>query len=211
MNLQTKRFSIGPRRQRGAALAVGLFFLLLLTMIATVAMRQSITQEKMAGGLHNISLARNGAESALRQAERNIYTWYQISNGTALVGDASASQDIYLLTATNLVAFRSTDDYITAGTLAYAAHDYTSTAANPTAALAEQPVYVVSDLGRLRPPGAGTVGEGGSTGKENYEGSGAISGGNSDIRVYRVTARSTGGLPTVVRTTESTYAGRAKG
>ena len=72
--------------------------------------------------------------------------------------------------------------------------------------------HLVEDLGRVRPPGAGLAGEGGSTGKENYEGSGGGSpAGNSDIRAYRVTARSTGGLATVVRVVESVYAGRAKG
>ena len=79
------------------------------------------------------------------------------------------------------------------------------------AALARQPIYVVQDLGRMRPPGAGSAGEGGSTGTEGYEGSGGGSpAGNADVRVYRVVARSTGGLESVYRTTESYYSGRAK-
>ena len=45
------------REQRGAALIVGLMFLVLITLLATIAMRQSITQERMAGGLRNATLA----------------------------------------------------------------------------------------------------------------------------------------------------------
>jgi hypothetical protein len=64
----------------------------------------------------------------------------------------------------------------------------------------------------MRPSGAGPAGEGGTTGKENYEGSGGGSpAGNSDIRVYRVIGRSVGGLATITRASESTYAARGKG
>lgn len=208
----------GPRRQRGAALVIGLLFLMLTTLIAVVAMRQSIMQERMAGGLRNASLARNGAESALRNAERQIFDYYLTSNGAALVGDASVSQGVYKFesatTRSTVETFRTEHDYTDAGATAYDAGmiDFTDSSTQGSSTLAEQPVYLVEDLGRVRPPGAGLAGEGGATGKENYEGSGGGSpAGNSDIRAYRVTARSTGGLATVVRVVESVYAGRAKG
>jgi type IV pilus assembly protein PilX len=204
--------------QRGAALVTGLVFLVLMTLIAAVAMRQSIMQERMAGGLRNASLARNGAESALRRAERTIYDYYLTSNGAALVGDVNVSQGVYLFeysgTRSTVDNFRTYDGYTTAGGTVYdtGTYDFTDTSVAGTAALAEQPVFLIEDLGRMRPPGSGVAGEGGSTGKEGYEGSGSVSpAGNSDIRVYRVTGRSTGGLASVVRVTESTFAGRAKG
>lgn len=216
---RTRRFPARfPRQQRGAALVVGLLFLLLATLISVVAMRQSIMQERMAGGLRNASLARNGAESALRNAERTIFDYYLTSNGAALVGDASVSQGVYKFesgsTRSTVDAFRSTHDYTDVGATTYNASmiDFTDASTQGSSRLAEQPAYLVEDLGRVRPPGAGLAGEGGSTGKENYEGSGGGSpAGNSDIRAYRVTARSTGGLATVVRVVESVYAGRAKG
>lgn len=207
----------GRSRQSGAALVTGLLFLLLLTLISAVAMRQSIMQERMAGGLRNASLARNGAESALRRAERTLFDYYLTSNGAALVGDVSVSQGVYLFeyggTDAVVDGFRDDAGYTTSGGTVYSssAHDFTDSA-DGTAALAQQPVYLIEDLGRLRPAGAGIAGEGGATGKENYEGSGGGSpAGNSDIRVYRVTGRSTGGLQSVIRVTESTFAGRAKG
>jgi|APFre7841882724_1041349.scaffolds.fasta_scaffold85927_2 type IV pilus assembly protein PilX len=203
-----------PLRQRGATLVVGLLFLVLMTLVATVAMRQSITQERMAGGLRNYSLARNGAESAARQAERSIFDYYLTSNGAVLVGDDIASQGVHMMG--QIASYRS-DRALDGGSTAStqfdsAIHDFTDTSAMATAALAAQPEFAIEDLGRVRPPGAGPQGEGGSTGKENYEGSGGGSpAGNSDIRMYRVTAKSTGGLDTVTRTVETSYAGRAKG
>jgi type IV pilus assembly protein PilX len=201
-------------RQEGAALAVGLMFLILVTLLATVAMRQSITQERMAGGLRNVSLARNAAESALRAGERQLYTYYLRSNGAVLAGDASASQGVYKLSASQVEAFRSGTGFYTTGGQAFNStfHDYTSYGSAPTARLAQQPVFLIADIGRMRPAGAGTAGEGGVSGKEGYEGSsGGSPAGNADIRVYRITARATGGLDSVIRVTESTYAGRAKG
>lgn len=203
-----------PRRQRGATLVVGLLFLVLMTLVATVAMRQSITQERMAGGLRNYSLARNGAESAARQAERSLFDYYLTSNGAVLVGDAIASQGVHMIGGVAAYrADRALDGGVGPSTqFDSAIHDFTDTSAAATAALAAQPEFAIEDLGRVRPPGAGPQGEGGATGKENYEGSGGGSpAGNSDIRMYRVTAKSTGGLDTVTRTVETSYAGRAKG
>jgi type IV pilus assembly protein PilX len=204
-----------PRRQRGVALVIGLIFLVLVSLIATVGMRQSITQERMAGGLRNDSLSRSGAETAVRAGEREIYDWYLSSNGTVLAGDAGASQGVFRKDATTAKTFREADpnDFYTTGAeaLPTSLFDY-GTASDYTARLAEQPVFLTEDLGRVRPQGAGTAMEGGASGTENYEGSGGGSpAGNSDLRIYRVTARATGGLETVVRTVETTYIARSKG
>jgi type IV pilus assembly protein PilX len=204
-----------PRRQRGAALVVGLIFLVLISLIATIGMRQSITQERMAGGLRNDSLARNSAETALRAGERWIYDWYLVSNGTVLRGDEAATQGVFNRDAVIAATFRQADPVtffaVGANALPTGINDYTGSS-NYTARLAEQPVFLTEDLGRVRPQGAGTAMEGGATGTENYEGSGGGSPvGNSDLYIFRITGRATGGLETVVRTVESTYIARAKG
>jgi type IV pilus assembly protein PilX len=204
-----------PHGQRGAALVMGLIFLVLISLIATVGMRQSVTQERMAGGLRNDSLARSGAETAARAGEREIYDWYLSSNGTVLAGDDAASQGVFRKDASNAEAFREADpnEFYTgsADVLPTALVDYGATA-DYTARLAEQPVFLTEDLGRVRPQGAGAAMEGGASGTENYEGSGGGSpAGNSDLRIYRITARATGGLETVVRTVETTYIARSKG
>lgn len=209
------RTSLSSRPRRGAALVIALIFLILVSLIATVGMRQSITQERMAGGLRNDSLARSGAETASRAGEREIYEWYLSSNGTVLAGDENASQGVFRRDASVAKTFREADPdeffYTGGDRLPTSLIDYGATT-DYTARLAEQPVYLTEDLGRVRPQGAGAGMEGGATGTENYEGSGGGSpAGNSDLRIYRITSRSTGGLETVVRTVETTYIARSKG
>lgn len=204
-----------PRRQRGVALVIGLIFLVLVSLIATVGMRQSVTQERMAGGLRNESLARSGAETANRAGERTIYDWYLVSNGTVLAGNLAGNDGVFRKDAAVARAFReaSPADFFTTGAtpLSPSQVDYGATT-QYTARLAEQPVFLTEDLGRVRPQGAGAAMEGGATGTENYEGTGGGSpAGNSDLRMYRITARATGGLETVVRTVETTYIARSKG
>lgn len=210
MNLRTT-----PTRQRGAALVMGLIFLVLISLIAAVGMRQSVTQERMAGGLRNDSLARGGAETAARAAERRVFDWYLTSNGTVLTGSNACTGGVCRKdspTARNFREASPVDFYTTGATPLPASLVNYGATPEATARLAEQPVYVLEVLGRVRPQGAGLAMEGGATGTENYEGSGGGSpAGNSDLRLFRVTARATGGLETVVRTVETTYVARSKG
>lgn len=199
-------------RQRGAALIVGLMFLVLITLLATVAMRQSITQERMAGGLRNAELARTGADTAVRLAERTIYSNYLTSNGAALAGDVNASQGIYLVSDSRVEAFRNYRGYTTTNARTYPTgrYDFSSTSTAPTAALSRQPSFVIADLGPMRQVGTGTQTEGGQTGTANYEGSGGSTGGNLNVNLFRITARSTGGNDNVTRAVESTYSAQVK-
>ena len=58
-----------PARQRGAALAISLIFLLVLTLVGVTAMSTTTMQERMAGNLRDTGLAFQAAESALAEAE----------------------------------------------------------------------------------------------------------------------------------------------
>lgn len=209
--------SLFPRRssnrQRGAALVVGLIFLALVSMIATVGMRQSIMQERMAGGLRQESLARAGAETGARAGERSLFDFFATSNGVArgvgAVGDAVMRSN-----QATAIDFREAplDEFFTTGATAVdeAMVDLVD-GAPATAALAEQPVFIVEELGKVRPPESPAAGEGGATGSANYEGSGGVSpAGNADLYLYRITARATGGIDTVVRTVETTFVARKK-
>jgi type IV pilus assembly protein PilX len=200
-----KRLSrAGFRKQRGVALVIGLIFLVLVSLIATVSMRQAVTQERMAGGLRNDSLARNGAETAARAAERSLYDWYLRSNATALIGDETASTGVFRVNAGTAALFRdgSVGSFYTAGAQAVPSTvvDYPSVG-EPTARLAEQPVFLIEDLGTVRPAGAGRATEGGVSGPFSYAGGG----GGVQARMYRISARATGGIETVVRTVETTF------
>lgn len=201
------------RRQRGVALVIGLIFLALVSLIATVGMRQSITQERMAGGLRQESLARSGAETAARAGERELYEFYLTSNGTAR-GAGGGVDGVRYANESAAEAFREApyDEFFTAGAEAVdtAVVDLVG-GGSATSALAQQPVYIIEELGVVRQPGAGTGTEGGASGTANYEGSGGGSpAGNSDLFMYRITGRATGGVETVVRTVETTYVVRKK-
>lgn len=76
------RHSIAPSRQRqnGAALIVGLIFLVVLTMIGVTSARMSSLEERMSGNLRDRSLAMQAAELALRDAERDIL-WLGVVGG----------------------------------------------------------------------------------------------------------------------------------
>jgi type IV pilus assembly protein PilX len=193
--------SSSAHRQRGVALVVGLIFLVLVSLIATVGMRQSITQERMAGGLRNDSLARTGAETALRAGERVVFDHYLIANSSALIGDTGALAGVYSTGAAAAENFVEADpyDFETAGStevstsmVSYASlTDY-------TARLAEQPVFLIEDIGSEDDCPC----ESGSSGGDNPEG--------LPLRIYRVTSRSVGGTDTVVRTLQTTYSGPGK-
>lgn len=199
--------------QRGVALVIGLIFLALVSLIATVGMRQSITQERMAGGLRQESLARSGAETAARAGERELFDFYLTSNGTAR-GGGGGVDGVWQANEDEAEEFRSApyDEFFVGSaqevdTSIVDLEDGTSVGG----ALAQQPVYIIEELGKVLPPGAGPGTEGGASGTANYEGSGGGSpAGNSLMYMYRVTARATGGVETVVRTVETTYIVRNK-
>jgi type IV pilus assembly protein PilX len=63
--------------------------------------------------------------------------------------------------------------------------------------LAEDPVYIIEDLGSERPPGVSGLHESGNTGPNNGEQAG--------VHIYRITARATGGHANVVSVVQSTF------
>ncbi len=58
-------------QESGAALIVGLFFLLILTMMGVAALRTTTLEERMAGNSRDSNIAFQSAESALREAIAN--------------------------------------------------------------------------------------------------------------------------------------------
>jgi Tfp pilus assembly protein PilX len=71
INAQTKpRFA--AKQQQGAALVVGLIFLVLLSLIGVASMQSTGLQERMAGNFRDQNQALQAAEAALRSAEREV-------------------------------------------------------------------------------------------------------------------------------------------
>lgn len=174
------------RRQQGAALLVGMIFLLVTTVIAVVAIGSTVLQERMTGGQRNDSLAQQGSESALRGAERMLWTTFSTSDGHGVVA----------LRAEPLSAdarnFRESSGWVATGT-AYANIDYDAiTLRGGSGRLDRAPRFVVERLdGAFGPLMDDHGSELSATGLPQF---------------FRVTTRSTGGDARVIRTNESVYA-----
>lgn len=195
------------RAQRGAVLVVALIFLLLLTMLAISASGRSLLQERMAGGLHNAQQAEMSAQTALRGAEWKL--WTSTSNITApLTCGTGIFTDCYIFDPanpiTNVVNFRTQQGWVTAGSTEYKGYSGTGYTSTTTGHLADNPRYIIEDLGVELPPGiSGGLHESGVTGST---GTGTAS---TSRHIYRITARATGGSANTVRVMESTFAAKS--
>lgn len=180
------KFIQSHRHQQGAALLVGMIFLLVTTVIAVVAIGSTVLQERMTGGQRNDALAQQGSESALRGAERVLWTTFAESDGhgvTALRAEPLSTE------ARN---FRESSGWVAAGTV-YAKIDYDAIARNAgSGRLDRDPRYVIERLDGAFGPLMDDHGtELSATGLPQF---------------FRVTTRSTGGDARVIRTNESVYA-----
>jgi type IV pilus assembly protein PilX len=195
------------RAQRGAVLVVALIFLILLTILAISASGRSLLQERMAGGLHNAQQAEMSAQTALRGAEWKL--WTSTSNITApLICGTGIFTDCYIFDPanpiTNVVNFRTQQGWVTAGSTEYKGYSGTGYTSTSTGHLANNPRYIIEDLGVELPPGiSGGLHESGVTGST---GTGTAS---TSRHIYRITARATGGSANTVRVMESTFAAKS--
>jgi len=205
--------------QRGAVLLVALIFLLLLTMLALSAAGRSLLQERMVGGLRNAQLAEMGAEAALRGAEWKL--WSLPARGLRMdcPGDLLGSCYSFDPVTPNSAAnrFRTSPSWPANTDLSASteykgdgagAIDYTTSRGSTLAGesqqiarLAKNPRYIIERLGQETPPGVGSQVEGGVTAAY-----GSSSTPSTSLRLWRVTARSTGGNAGTMRVVESTYA-----
>ena len=88
-HLPPYRFS----KERGFVLIIGMLFLIVLTVLVLSMMRTSMLEERMAGNNRDWNVAFQAAESALRDAEREIRTGTRIVGITGFVAGCSESAD----------------------------------------------------------------------------------------------------------------------
>ena len=60
------------KSQSGMAMVIGLILLVVMTLLAVTAMRSTMMQERMAGGMRDHGRALEAAEAALREGERML-------------------------------------------------------------------------------------------------------------------------------------------
>lgn len=209
------------RAQRGAVLIVALIFLLLLTMLAISASGRSLLQERMAGSLRNAQQAHMSAETALRGAEWRLWASTSkvggrinclsqglSSDDACTIHAPAANNPAYATGSTpgDVVKFRTGQGWVDGIGRSYtgtsATGDYTDSSLK-TAQLAKNPAYIVEDMGRQLPPGAGPQHESGQTGPNN------AGPGQLNTHVFRITARATGGSANTVRAVQSTFDAQA--
>ncbi|HZR02442.1 MAG TPA: hypothetical protein VFA81_04620 [Burkholderiales bacterium] len=207
------------RAARGFALFTALVFLALTLVLALAASRSGQLMHTVAANERAKSLADAAAEAALRRGEHLLLVQYLVSNGTVLAGDLQGSQGIYspdaVLSSTALQNFMIPDRWPGTGDGSIPGAQMVANSEidfqGASEALKYQPGFIIEDLGPAR-PGGGTSGELGATGGTGYEGSaGGSPAGNSDLRVYRITSKSTGPTTRAITTMQSVFAGRTQG
>jgi len=212
-------------RERGAVLLVALIFLILLTLLAIGASSGSLLQQRMVAATRSAQLAAISGNTALRGAEWNIWNYFSQVQGGSFCGrgaiDASSGCVYYdpsinaLYGATgSITRFRTGNNAWLTGTgIVYTGAGgagYTNQTGSlqgqslQTSSLAQNPQYVIEDMGMLRAPGAGLLHESGVTGPNS-----GGPGGNITLDVYRITARATGGTDNTVRVVQSTFDAQA--
>jgi type IV pilus assembly protein PilX len=208
--MKTRKSINDPRRQSGAALAVGLVFLVVLSLSLVMSFRASILQERMAGGFRNESLAENAAESALRAGENWLWDWIVANPNRALRQDERPFVHAVSTLDVDAQSFRQTREWSADG----AEYGDTTIADTSYGVLAHQPRFQIEVIGTEGRSGGGG---GGGTGEARtlvthlslgggYAGSAGGSGGSAGIiEYYRITSRGAGGTEGVVRVLESTF------
>lgn len=195
-------------RQHGVIMVVALVFLMLLTILAISASGNSLLQERMSGGLRNAQQAQMSAETALRAAEWKLWKSAvgvdpPLHCGTSVPGDCYALDPATPIGVVD--KFRSDTLWTASGATVYrgadGTHDYTTDA---NGRLANNPLYLIEDLGMERSPGiVGGLHESGATGSggRGYRGPGQ--------HLYRITARASGGNANTIRLLEATFSARS--
>lgn len=207
-------------RERGAVLIVALVFLILLTLLAIGASSGSLLQQRMVSATRSAQLATMSSDTALRGAEWSIWNYFSQVTGGSFCGRGSidaASGCVYYDpsvtalygTAGTITQFRTGNNAWLSGTgIVYTGMGgggYTNQTGNmQTSSIAQNPQYVIEDMGMLRAPGAGLLHESGVTGPNS-----GGPGGNITLDVYRITARATGGTDNTVRVVQSTFDAQA--
>lgn len=88
---------VSPHAQQGAALAISLVFLLLLTIIGITATTTSSLEEKMSGNTRDMSVSFLLSESAFREAYNTVQTTAQTGLRPAEVTSTPGTGQVWVL------------------------------------------------------------------------------------------------------------------
>lgn len=162
----------GDLSERGTTLVVSLIMLLLMTLIGTTAIRNTVLEERLSGNLLDQSLAFQAAEAALRDAERlmQLAVLPQFTGSGGLLPKTMTKAD---------PGNKST----------WLNHDWANNSRSYSKdidGVPQRPRYVVEEVEYNIP-----TGKGGVDGNESLEFT-TGTGGETKLIMYRITARGTG-------------------
>ena len=181
-----------PPRQQGVALVMAMVFLLILTLIGVSALSSTSLQEKMAGNSQNKHAAFQAAESALIEGEALVQGWTSSTEPdfTQNVGGFYEPADGSGYPHWKLVDWTASYDPASAtAVLAYTSKTLQG--------ISKQPHYFIELLGNI----SGSTGGTGSL-VTGFAPPPATSG---STKMYRVTARGTGGTDAATAIVQSVW------
>lgn len=124
-------------RQKGATLLIALVMLLLVTLLASSSMRQTLLQNRTGGSVAERSRAFNAAEAALREGERRLLAARGQASFTAFsAGFDSCTESVDAIGVNLCILTRVNDLKTTALTQAWAATALQATGGTTTRSVA---------------------------------------------------------------------------
>lgn len=157
-----------PRNQHGAALAISLIFLLVLTLLGITAMSGSTVQERLAGNQRDLELAFEAAEAALRDGETAIINFNAPPTTVGAGCTGAGNCPVWQLNARNFANEsqswwqNNAQEYGTAGTLDL----------NPstgTSLVSQDPYYIIEQRAFVRDTNQVPTSYGGPSGRHFYQ------------------------------------------
>lgn len=192
-------------KQRGAALIVGMVFLVALSLTALIAMNRTILQERMTGAYRSEQIAYAAAESALRAAEWTIWEYPAVRNLSAPpVPLPSSPLNCLFVCAPESAYPENTQTGLREFTIR-AASSVNAAAANPFIGMVRNDLFLTSGIGSQSAfaPVAYREALGVNSPPESF-GQGR-SGLKGDLRYFRLTSRGYGPTADIERTLQSTF------
>lgn len=173
------QFQFSHSRQRGAILVTSLLLLIVLTVLGVAMMRMTAMQERMAGNTRDLNLALQAAEAALRDGEARLSPLTLTAKPRA-----QATAGCIYCEATFLpVAIQDATQFNWNTALEYGA-----AGTQDIAGLAEDPRYVIAEVGYV--PDTQLIGQNDTLSGRDF---------------YQITARSTGASGQTNTVLQSTF------
>lgn len=167
------RNSCSTYRQRGAALVVGLIFLVILTLLGITAMQTTTLEERIAGNSRDRDVAFQADEATLRDGERDIMCKNAAGTGNCTRAVPISGRTGFDQNCTNGLCYLPTKTPVWKNYPGMTFGKYTGAIA--LAGLAAQPTYLI-EVFRKWPPGT-------SGWRHYYQITAQSAGGSSNTRV----------------------------